>query len=291
MNEKLKESESLNKKLNVTLNAEQLNKEKVLEQQLEQLKKVAVAFSGGVDSTLVLCKAVQVLGSENVLALTGDTQAMPRRELEETKRLCKNFDVSHIVFKTGEMNIDGFKNNPQDRCYLCKSSMLNTLIQKAKEQGFEHILDGSNADDAKHFRPGSTALEEHNIISPLAKGNFSKADVRAISYEHKLSTWNKPSFSCLYTRFEYGAFLDSKLLKSIEELEQILLDIGFSSPRVRMHKTQAGKTIARIEVEQESFEKLLDIGVREHIINACKTHGFEYVCFDLEGFRSGSMDI
>ena len=275
----------------INLNDEQLEKKAELERLLLELGKVAIAFSGGVDSTLVLYEAVQVLGAENVLALTGDTQAMPRRELEQAKAFCNECGVRHIVFKTNEMDIDGFKNNPKDRCYLCKSSLLDALIKEASGVGFCNILDGSNADDAKHFRPGSAALKEHDIISPLAHTGLLKQDVRDISYSCGLPTWNKPSFSCLYTRFEYGALLDNELLKSVESLEQMLLDLGFASPRVRLHVSQAKKIIARIEIEQESFEKILAEDIKEQIITACKSCGITYTCFDLEGFRSGSMDL
>ncbi len=267
------------------LGADLLVKQEELEAFLAHFDRVAVAFSGGVDSALVLWEARKVLGAHNVVALTGDTMALPARELEAARELCEDFGVEHVVFPTREREVEGFTRNPPERCYLCKDMLLRQMEEQMAELGVSCLYDGSNADDAGAHRPGGAAVAEHGVKSPLAAAGFTKADVRAVSRAEGLRTWDKPSFSCLYTRFAHGAFLDPAKLDAVDRAEQELLGRGFSNPRVRCHGD-----LARIEVESDEVARLCARPAREGVAAALKEMGFSHVALDLEGYRTGSMD-
>ena len=267
------------------LGAGLLVKQEELEGSLFGLGRVAVAFSGGVDSTLVLWEAAKVLGAGNVVALTGDTLALPARELVAARELCASFGVEHVVFSTRERQIDGFTRNPPERCYLCKDALLCQMEEEAAKLGISCLCDGSNADDGHALRPGARAVAEHGVKSPLADAGFTKADVRAVSRAEGLRTWDKPSFSCLYTRFAHGAFLDPDKIDAVDRAEQMLRALGFSNPRVRCHGT-----LARIEVDADEIARLAAGSARGEVAAMLKEMGFSHVSLDLEGYRTGSMD-
>ncbi len=267
------------------LGADLLVKQEELEAGLARRGRVAVAFSGGADSTLVLWEAVKALGADKVVALTGDTMALPARELAAARKLCTRFGVEHIVFPTCEREIEGFVRNPPERCYLCKDALLRQMEDQAARLGIVCICDGSNADDAHEERPGAAAVEEHGVASPLADAGFTKADVRAVSREEGLPTWDKPSFSCFYTRFAPGAYLDPAKIEQVDRAEQELLRRGFSNPRVRCHGG-----LARIEVKPDEIARLAADPARKEVAAALKELGFSHVALDMEGYRTGSMD-
>ena len=268
------------------LSADQLVKQGELEAILSRFGRVALAFSGGVDSSFLLWEAVKVLGAAQVLALTGDSPAVPERELGEARAFCERLEVEQLVFETREMQVEGFCENPENRCYLCKDSLLAQMEELAGARGFAHVCEGSNASDAQAWRPGADAVREHGVASPLADAGLSKADIRVLAREEGLRVWDKPSFSCLYTRFPYGERLDLARVDMVGRAEQFLRDLGFANPRVRSHVGG----IARIEVDPGEIRRAAHPEMREVVVSACKAFGFSYVSLDLEGYRSGSMD-
>ena len=257
-------------------------KYRALTDRLRSLGRAAVAFSGGVDSTLLLAAAQEVLG-ENVLAVTLQAQTVPRQEMEEAKAFCAARGITQLICKADQFAIPGFRFNPEDRCYLCKKALFGEIARQAAERGFPHVLDGTNADDVTVYRPGRKAAEELGVVSPLLEAGLSKQEIRTISKALGLPTWRKPANACLATRFPYGAELTEAKLSMVEAAENVLLKAGYPQVRVRVHGS-----IARIEVPGEEMERLL--GERDFIVEKLHGIGFPYVTLDLEGFRSGSMD-
>ena len=257
-------------------------KEKKLAVLLEKCMPLAVAFSGGVDSTYLLHEAVKA-GKEKVTALIMKTPSVPERELDEAVTFCKSRGISFFVLPADPFSAAGFRENGRDRCYICKHFLFSALLEKAKEEGIPFVADGTNADDTKEFRPGLKALKELDIRSPLAEAGLTKKEIRELSEKEGLSTWNKPSFSCLATRFPYGEELTVEKLRRTEAAENLLAELGFTQRRVRVHGN-----LARIEVLPAEIPLLLER--RDMISSRLEELGFLYTTVDLKGFRSGSMD-
>lgn len=257
-------------------------KEKKLAVLLEKCMPLAVAFSGGVDSTYLLHEAVKA-GKEKVTALIMKTPSVPERELDEAVAFCKSRGISFFVLPADPFSAAGFRENGRDRCYICKHFLFSALLEKAKEEGIPFVADGTNADDRKEFRPGLRALKELDIRSPLAEAGLTKKEIRELSEKEGLSTWNKPSFSCLATRFPYGEELTVEKLRRTEAAENLLAELGFTQRRVRVHGN-----LARIEVLPVEIPLLLER--RDMISSRLEELGFLYTTVDLKGFRSGSMD-
>lgn len=262
-----------------------------MEQKLEKLRKrlaesgsLVIAFSGGVDSAFLLKTAHEVLGSR-MLAVTVQSRIFPKREWEEARQFCIRYGIRQMACSVDELEIPGFSQNPKDRCYLCKRKMMQTVLCIAKEQGMAYAAEGSNMDDEGDYRPGHRAVAELGILSPLREAGLTKAQIRELSRQMGLPTWDKPSFACLASRFVYGEEITPEKLSMVDRAEQLLLDLGFYQVRVRMH----GK-MARIEVLQEEFGRMLQEDIRKRILTGFLECGFTYVAVDLQGYRTGSMN-
>jgi uncharacterized protein len=258
---------------------------KQLQEYLKELKSVAVAFSSGVDSTFLLKVAKMTLGTERVIAVTAQSCSFPRRELEQAKAFCQAEGIRHIICESEELQLEGFRQNPLNRCYLCKRELFEKILMIAEEYHMEAVVEGSNMDDNGDYRPGLQAIAELQIKSPLRHVGLTKAEIRTLSRQLKLPTWDKQSFACLASRFVYGEEISEEKLHMVDQAEQLLLDLGFHQVRVRIHHK-----IARIEVMPEEMERLLQPEIRTQVNRQFKSYGFEYVTMDLQGYRMGSMN-
>lgn len=246
---------------------------------------IIIAFSGGVDSSLLLklaCDNALKKGTK-VYAVTFHTRLHPMKDLEISTRVAREMGAIHKVIKVDELNEIDIKNNPIDRCYHCKRHLFSSLITMAGEMGVKTIVDGTNADDLKEYRPGLKALKELDVKSPLAITGCTKEEVREMAKELGISVANRPSAPCLATRFPYDTEISYEVMEEIEKAENYISELGFFNVRVRVHGD-----IARIEVDEKEIAKLVDY--KDEIVKYMKKSGFLYVCVDLEGFRSGSMD-
>jgi len=260
-------------------------KRKRLEDLLRDLSGLAVAYSGGVDSTFLLRAAAEVLGRQRVLAVTAVSDLYPTRELDDAKALAAEIGVRHVLIETDELGIEGFAANPPDRCYHCKRELFREVAEVAGRHGFETIADGANTDDVADWRPGLRAAAELGVRSPLKEAGLTKTDIRAISRELGLRTWDKPAKACLASRFPYRHRITAEALERVAAAEEYLAGLGLRQYRVRHHGTTA-----RIEVPPEEVARLAAPGVREDVVAAFKHIGYTYVTLDLEGYRSGSMN-
>ncbi|MDR2115256.1 MAG: ATP-dependent sacrificial sulfur transferase LarE [Planctomycetaceae bacterium] len=255
-----------------------------LKEYLHQFDRLAVAFSGGVDSTFLLWSAQMVLGNR-IVAVTARSCSFPKRELDEAADFVQKNGIEHIIVDSEELDIEGFSKNPINRCYLCKTELFTKIRNIADSYDIRYIAEGSNADDEGDYRPGFQAISELGILSPLRYAKLTKNDIRQLSAEQGLPTWNKQSFACLSSRFPYGEDITKERLTMIDQAEQFLLDSGFRQVRVRFHGN-----LARIETDDNGFQKLSDKKLREIIYNRFKEIGFIYVSIDILGYRTGSMN-
>ena len=260
-----------------------------MKEKLEHLKEiikekgsVMIAFSGGVDSSLVAKVAYEVLGKK-ALAVTLTSDTFSKRELESAKIIAQEIGITHEIIESSELGNDEFIKNPENRCYYCKKEEAIVLKKIANKNRIKYIADGVNLSDFDEHRPGIKALDEENIIHPLVEAGIKKSDIKAMAKYLGLSNYNMPSTTCLSSRISYGEKITIEKLKRIEEAESFILSLGFRQVRVRYHKD-----VARIEAEKEEIEKA--ISFREEIVRRLKTIGFKYITLDLEGYRSGSMD-
>lgn len=267
------------------MRAELTKKYEQLRRWLRDAGGLVVGFSGGVDSTLVLRAAKDVLG-DKVLAVTVSSPIHPRFELEEARSLARLIGTAHRVVEFDPLADERIRHNPKDRCYHCKRSVFAALQEVAREEGLPVVADGSNVDDEGDYRPGMKALSELGVRSPLREVGLDKEEIRELSRELGLPTWDKPALACLATRVPYGEELTPGRLRRVEAAEDFLRAAGLRQVRVRDHGT-----IARIETTADEFEALMAADVRERVVGELQRLGYQYVALDLGGYRTGSMNV
>ena len=250
---------------------------------LEDLHRVVVAFSAGVDSTFLLALAVETLGADNVLAAIGISPSLASRERQAGADLARQIGAELVEIPTGELDDPNYAANPARRCFYCKHDLFSRLGELASQRGFAGVVSGANADDTGDFRPGMEAAADLGVRSPLLEAHLTKADIRAASHAMGLETWDKPAMACLASRVPYGQQITADKLSQVERAEAALADLGLTALRVRHHDR-----VARIEVPADALARV--VALRDKIVPALKAVGFAYVTLDLAGFRSGSMN-
>jgi uncharacterized protein len=255
-----------------------------LKQYIKESKGIAVAFSGGVDSTFLVAVAAGI-SPEKVVAITARSAAFPQREYDLAERIAQKYGVRHITAQFDEMSLEGFYKNPEDRCYHCKKAIFTMIRQKAAEAGISTVADGSNLDDMGDYRPGMKALNELGIVSPLREAGLTKNEIRMLSKELGLETWGMPSYACLASRVPYGEEITREKLRMIEEAEGYFLKLGFAQIRVRCHGQ-----LARIEVAPQDRVRFFNTDFMDQVSDRLKEIGFSYITLDLKGYRTGSLN-
>ncbi|KUO52676.1 MAG: adenine nucleotide alpha hydrolase [Desulfitibacter sp. BRH_c19] len=255
-----------------------------LKNMLQNMQRIMVAFSGGVDSSFLIKVAHDVL-QDDVLAVTARSVTFPEREFKLASEFAAQLGVKQLIITCEELEIDGFSTNPVNRCYLCKKELFSKIKLVGQEYQCNYILDGSNLDDTGDYRPGMQALEELGIVSPLKEVGLTKREIRQLSKEYNLPTWDKPAFACLSSRFPYGHEINIQKLNMVEKAEVYLLNKGFKTVRVRHHED-----IARIEVSYDERFKFFESGTMDKVNEEFRRIGFNYVTLDLQGYRAGSMN-
>lgn len=260
-------------------------KSRILNEQLKSIGRLAVGFSGGVDSTFLLKAAADALGPDRVLACIAVSPSLPQRQLHQARNLAASFGVRLVELEMDELDNPDYRTNKADRCFHCKSNHFSRILEVARENGISHVACGTNLDDQNDFRPGSRAVRALGILTPLMDAGLTKDDIRALSRRAGLLTADQPASPCLASRVPYGQPITAEKLRQVEAAEELMQSLGFSLFRIRHH----GDT-ARIEIPPSDFARLMADPIRRRLTADLKALGFTYIALDLEGFRSGALN-
>jgi uncharacterized protein len=255
-----------------------------LKESLSKHNNAVIAFSGGVDSTFLLSVAAEIIG-KNLTAVTADSTFMPSMEMKEAKEIAASLGVRHETIKVDEKEIEGFEENPPDRCYICKLHIFKRIMDFAKKNSIDCVMEASNSDDTGDYRPGMKAIRELRIQSPLLEANLTKSEIRELSRARGLPGWARPAMACLASRIPYGDTITQEKLARIDNAENFLRELGFRICRVRDHEG-----LARIEVKKDKTQQLMDPELQQKVTDHLKSLGFDYITVDMQGYRTGSLN-